>query len=106
MFPPRPPRIKRKATQRRTNKRGNNDLGRTVTKCAAPRPAWWPLSPSRSQLGLIGHRVPFWSCASRTVLATGPDRCQAGLMSGDEERDGVSLTHLDQPLFDGADAVK
>ncbi len=28
-------------------------------------------------------------------------------MSGDEvERDGVSLTNLDQPLFDGADAAK
>jgi hypothetical protein len=22
-------------------------------------------------------------------------------MSGDEERDGVTLTHLDQPLFEG-----
>jgi bifunctional non-homologous end joining protein LigD len=27
-------------------------------------------------------------------------------MSGDESRDGVSLTNLDQPLFDGADASK
>jgi bifunctional non-homologous end joining protein LigD len=27
-------------------------------------------------------------------------------MSGDEARDGVSLTNLDQPLFDGADATK
>jgi bifunctional non-homologous end joining protein LigD len=27
-------------------------------------------------------------------------------MSGDTERDGVALTHLDQPLFDGADATK
>ncbi len=27
-------------------------------------------------------------------------------MSGDEVRDGVSLTNLDQPLFDGADATK
>jgi DNA ligase D-like protein (predicted polymerase) len=27
-------------------------------------------------------------------------------MSGDTERDGVALTHLDQPLFDGADASK
>ena len=27
-------------------------------------------------------------------------------MSSDEERDGVSLTNLDQPLFDGADATK
>ena len=27
-------------------------------------------------------------------------------MTGDEERDGVKLTHLDQPLFDGADATK
>src|SRR6516162_8351713 len=26
--------------------------------------------------------------------------------SGDESRDGVSLTNLDQPLFDGADASK
>jgi DNA ligase D len=27
-------------------------------------------------------------------------------MAGDEERDGVSLTNLDTPLFDGADATK
>src|SRR5713226_5480116 len=27
-------------------------------------------------------------------------------MSSDEVRDGVSLTNLDQPLFDGADATK
>jgi bifunctional non-homologous end joining protein LigD len=27
-------------------------------------------------------------------------------MSGDEERDGVSLTHLDQPLFEGSGATK
>src|SRR6478672_13433445 len=27
-------------------------------------------------------------------------------MSGDESRDGVPLTNLDQPLFDGADATK
>src|SRR2546428_4035240 len=27
-------------------------------------------------------------------------------MSGDESRDGVSLTNLDQPLFDGADDTK
>jgi DNA primase len=27
-------------------------------------------------------------------------------VSGDEERDGVSLTHLDQPLFGGSGATK
>ena len=27
-------------------------------------------------------------------------------MSGDEVRDGVTLTNLDQPLFDGAEATK
>ena len=27
-------------------------------------------------------------------------------MKGGEERDGVALTNLDQPLFDGADATK
>ncbi len=27
-------------------------------------------------------------------------------MAADEERDGVPLTNLDQPLFDGADATK
>jgi DNA primase len=27
-------------------------------------------------------------------------------VSADESRDGVSLTNLDQPLFDGADATK
>jgi bifunctional non-homologous end joining protein LigD len=31
---------------------------------------------------------------------------QAGPVSSDEERDGVTLTNLDQPLFDGAQAVK
>ncbi|HEX4661515.1 MAG TPA: hypothetical protein VH307_29315 [Streptosporangiaceae bacterium] len=28
------------------------------------------------------------------------------MASGGEERDGVSLTNLDQPLFDGAEATK
>jgi bifunctional non-homologous end joining protein LigD len=27
-------------------------------------------------------------------------------MSGDEERDGVTFSHLDQELFDGAGATK
>ena len=27
-------------------------------------------------------------------------------MGTDEERDGVALTNLDQPLFDGAEATK
>lgn len=31
---------------------------------------------------------------------------KGGIISGDEVREGVSLTNLDQPLFDGADAVK
>jgi bifunctional non-homologous end joining protein LigD len=31
---------------------------------------------------------------------------QGGRMSTDEERDGVPLTNLDQPLFDGAEATK
>jgi bifunctional non-homologous end joining protein LigD len=35
---------------------------------------------------------------------TGPGGKGSG--SGGEERDGVSLTHLDEPLFDGAGAVK
>ena len=28
------------------------------------------------------------------------------MSAGDEERDGVSFTHLDQELFDGAGATK
>jgi bifunctional non-homologous end joining protein LigD len=32
--------------------------------------------------------------------------CDGDLVSGDEERDGVRLTNLDQPLFDGAQATK
>ena len=28
------------------------------------------------------------------------------MSGGDEEREGVSLTNLDQPLFDGAEATK
>jgi DNA primase len=30
----------------------------------------------------------------------------SGMSGTGEERDGVSLTNLDQPLFDGADATK
>ena len=35
-------------------------------------------------------------------------RARLTAMAGraDDERDGVSLTNLDQPLFDGADATK
>jgi bifunctional non-homologous end joining protein LigD len=41
------------------------------------------------------------------VLASGRDRWEGGqVSSGGEERDGVSLTNLDQPLFDGAGATK
>ena len=36
-------------------------------------------------------------------LASRPDRWEAHQVSGDEVRDGVSLTNLDQPLFDGAE---
>ncbi len=38
-----------------------------------------------------------------TVL---PDVTSVIVMSGEESRDGVSLTNLDQPLFDGAEATK
>jgi bifunctional non-homologous end joining protein LigD len=41
------------------------------------------------------------------VLAGRPDRWEGGLVSGGGEvRDGVSLTNLDQPLFEGAGAAK
>ena len=40
------------------------------------------------------------------ALAAERNRCQAGWMSGDDERDGVPLTDLDQPLFGEADATK
>jgi bifunctional non-homologous end joining protein LigD len=39
-------------------------------------------------------------------LEAGGDRCEADRVSGDEVRDGVPLTNLDQPLFDGAEATK
>jgi bifunctional non-homologous end joining protein LigD len=43
----------------------------------------------------------------RVVLASGWDRWEGGVVaSGGEVRDGVSLTNLDQPLFDGAGATK
>jgi bifunctional non-homologous end joining protein LigD len=32
--------------------------------------------------------------------------CEGGVVSGDEVRDGVRLTNLDQPLFEGAQATK
>jgi bifunctional non-homologous end joining protein LigD len=35
-----------------------------------------------------------------------PDHVRTALVSPAETRDGVSLTNLDQPLFDGADATK
>ena len=40
------------------------------------------------------------------ALAAEGNRCQAGRMSGDDERDGVPLTNLDQPLFGEAEATK
>ena len=43
---------------------------------------------------------------SAFALAVGRNRCQAGPVSGDEERDGVTLTNLDQPLFGEAAATK
>jgi bifunctional non-homologous end joining protein LigD len=43
----------------------------------------------------------------RTVLALGWDRWEGGqVVSVSEVRNGVSLTNLDQPLFDGAGATK
>ena len=41
------------------------------------------------------------------VLALGRDRWEGGeAASVGEVRDGVSLTNLDQPLFEGAEATK
>jgi DNA ligase D-like protein (predicted polymerase) len=40
------------------------------------------------------------------VLAFARDRWEGGRVSSGEEREGVSLTNLDQPLFDGAGATK
>src|SRR5215468_23350 len=40
------------------------------------------------------------------ALASGPDRWEAHQVSGDEVRDGVTLTNLGQPLFAGAEATK
>jgi bifunctional non-homologous end joining protein LigD len=40
------------------------------------------------------------------LLAFGRDRWEGGQVSGGEMREGVSVTHLDQPLFDGAGATK
>jgi bifunctional non-homologous end joining protein LigD len=39
-------------------------------------------------------------------LASPRDQWEGGQMSGTEERGGVPLTNLDQPLFDGAEATK
>src|SRR5258708_11995358 len=49
-----------------------------------------------------------WLVQPSTPLALGRDRWEGGQVSeGDgEERDGVSLTNLDQPLFEGAGATK
>jgi bifunctional non-homologous end joining protein LigD len=42
----------------------------------------------------------------RIVLAAGRDRWEGGQVSGGEAREGVSLTNLDQLLFEGAAATK
>lgn len=42
----------------------------------------------------------------RPWLTSGPYIGIVGRMTSDETRDGVSLTNLDQPLFDGANATK
>src|SRR5215831_14073719 len=44
--------------------------------------------------------------ASAAALASWPDRWEAHQVSGDEVRDGVTLTNLGQPLFEGAEATK
>src|SRR5215475_4378582 len=44
--------------------------------------------------------------ASPAALASWPDRWEAHQVSGDEVRDGVTLTNLGQPLFEGAEATK
>ena len=49
--------------------------------------------------GPARRRPPF-------ALAAERNRCQAGWMSGDDERGGVPLTNLDQPLFGEAEATK
>src|SRR5262252_10633654 len=55
---------------------------------------------SRSTPGSASRR------ASPAALASWPDRWEAHQVSGDEVRDGVTLTNLGQPLFEGAEATK
>jgi DNA ligase D-like protein (predicted polymerase) len=50
-------------------------------------------------VGLSGSGKTSWLTSRRRIGIV-------GRVSSDEERDGVSLTNLGQPLFDGADATK
>jgi bifunctional non-homologous end joining protein LigD len=58
---------------------------RVITRSARPPRAW---------------------AGGRMALAFGRDRWEGGEVASGEVRDGVTLTNLDQPLFDGAGATK
>src|ERR1700740_1554782 len=65
-----------------------------------------PLEVDRSSGGSCSGSASRGS-AGAGVLASGRDRWEGGqVASGGEVREGVSLTNLDQPLFDGAEATK
>jgi bifunctional non-homologous end joining protein LigD len=53
--------------------------------------------------------APYWRDTTNSGVARAPEdpeQWQGGAMSKGEERDGVSLTNLDEPLFEGAGATK
>jgi bifunctional non-homologous end joining protein LigD len=61
------------------------------------------LVPGSLAMIICSSAVPL----GRGLLALGRDRWDGGqVASGGEMREGVSLTNLDQPLFDGAEATK
>src|SRR6266498_1318321 len=70
------------------------------------RPRRQPTHPRwRAFLWARGSLISPRGSAAEVVLASFRNRWEGGQMSR-EERDGVSLSNLDQPLFEGADATK
>ena len=76
--------------------------------CPAHRPAFFASCPPGISPRWAGGDLvsPAATPLCAFALAAERNRCQAGRMSGDDERDGVPLTNLDQPLFGEAEATK
>ncbi len=77
-----------------------------LARPSPPSPNQCPREASRPGASARRAAAPPPRRRTAAPLASAPDRWQGSQMSGGEERDGVKLTNLDQPLFEGAQAAK